>query len=172
MIMMLALLRGGVTGLCAAPLDGNFAMAPAEEKAAAYREARFKVLYAAEQYEHVPYRYGGLDRRGLDCSGLIYLSFRDALGVSLPRSATGLYVWAEPISTEEIQPGDLLFFKTTKAGKISHAAIYAGGGRFIHAASDGPVTGVIYSGLDERYWSNRYAGAGRALPAADGSDRE
>ena len=171
-IIAAALVLGGNAGLFAAPLDGSYTLAPAisasaEEKAAASRDARLKVLYAAGQYENTPYRYGGLDRNGLDCSGLIYLSFRDALGVSLPRSAGSLYAWVEKIPDEQMQPGDLLFFMTTNAGNISHAAIYAGGGRFIHAASEGPATGVIYSGMDERYWSSRYMGAGRALPKSD-----
>jgi probable lipoprotein NlpC len=171
-IVLAALVLGGTAGLFAAPLDDSYATAPvasasAEEKAAASRDARLKVLSAAEKYEHIPYRYGGLDRNGLDCSGLIYLSFRDALGVSLPRSTTGLYTWVEKIANEHIQPGDLLFFKTNNTGNISHAAIYTGDGRFIHAASDGPVTGVIYSSLGEQYWAGRYVGAGRALPKAD-----
>ncbi|MDR0315683.1 MAG: C40 family peptidase [Treponema sp.] len=159
-------------GLWAAPLEGGFALAPRssaspEEKTAAYREARFKVLTVAGSYEKTPYRYGGLDNRGLDCSGLVYVSFREALGVTVPRSVGSLYSWVEKIQIEKAQPGDLLFFKTTNTGNISHVGIYVGGGRFIHAASDGPVTGVMYSGLDENYWSRTYAGAGRVLPEAD-----
>jgi probable lipoprotein NlpC len=130
-------------------------------------EARFLVLDAAAQYEHTPYRYGGLDQRGLDCSGLVYLSFQDALGLAVPRNTGGLYSWAEKISIEDAKPGDLVFFKTTGNGNISHVGIFVGGRRFIHAASEGLVTGVIYSSLDERYWSRTYAGVGRVLPKAD-----
>ena len=162
--------------LFAAPLESGFALAPKEpaspeEAAAAFREARFKVLAAAGKYEKTPYRYGGLDWNGLDCSGLVYRSFRDALGVSVPRSTSGLYSWVETIPAEKIQPGDLLFFRTTNTGQISHVGIYAGGGRFIHAASEGPKTGVMYSALDEKYWARTYAGAGRALPEAGINDR-
>jgi probable lipoprotein NlpC len=130
-------------------------------------EARSLVLDAAAQYEHTPYRYGGLDGRGLDCSGLVYVSFQDALGVAVPRNAGGLYSWAEKISIEDAKPGDLVFFKTTGNGNVSHVGIFVGGRRFIHSASEGLVTGVIYSSLDERYWSRTYAGAGRVLPKAD-----
>jgi probable lipoprotein NlpC len=158
--------------LAAAPLEGGFALAPKAsaspvEKDAAYREARARLLTAAGKYERTPYRYGGMDRRGLDCSGFVSLSFSDALGISVPRSTEGLYSWAEPIPIDNAQPGDLVFFRTTKTNKISHVGILVGEGRFIHSASEGPKTGVIYSRLDEKYWSRTYAGAGRALPSID-----
>lgn len=171
-LALAALFVCGAAALVAAPLEEGYALAPgtfasAKEKAAVSRELRLRVLSAADKYEKTPYRYNGLDRNGLDCSGLIYVSFRDALEVSVPRSSSGLYAWAEKIPTEKVQPGDLLFFKTDNTGRISHAAIYAGGGRFIHSASDGPRTGVIYSRVDEHYWASHYAGAGRAFPEAD-----
>jgi probable lipoprotein NlpC len=158
----------------AAPLQGAYAQAAGdsaspEQKAQAAREARLKVIGAAGTYRGTPYRYAGIDRSGLDCSGLVYVSFRDALGVSTPRSTTGLYGWVEKISAGELQPGDLLFFKTDNSGQMSHVGIYTGEGRFIHSASAGPVTGVIVSAMDEKYWRRTYAAAGRALPAVSGS---
>jgi len=165
--------------LAAAPLDSGFALAPKtsaspDEKDAAYQEARSRLLAAAEKYERTPYRYGGIDRKGLDCSGLVFISFHDAVGISVPRNAESLYSWVEKIPIDNAQPGDLVFFRTTKTNKISHVGILVGDGRFIHSASEGPVTGVIYSRLDERYWARTYAGAGRAFPAAgtcDSADR-
>jgi probable lipoprotein NlpC len=166
--------------LAAAPLEGGFALAPKTsaspaEKDAAYQEARVRLLAAAKKYERTPYRYGGMDRRGLDCSGFVSLSFLDALGISVPRSTEGLYSWVEKITIDNAQPGDLVFFRTTNTNKISHVGILVGDGRFIHSASEGPATGVIYSRLDENYWSRTYAGAGRALPAtgiSGGADRK
>ena len=131
-------------------------------------EARRKVLAAADSYFGVRYRYGGIDRDGMDCSGLVYASFRNGLGYASPRTAEGIYNWAEKINTEELQPGDLVFFVTSGA-RVSHVGIYAGGGRFIHSASEGPSTGVIYSRLDESYWRRSYKGAGRALPWDSGA---
>jgi probable lipoprotein NlpC len=158
--------------LAAAPLENGFAFAPktsasSGEKDAAYREARTRLIAAAEKYENTPYRYGGMDQKGLDCSGLVSISFLDALGISVPRNAESLYSWVEKIPIEEAQPGDLVFFRTTGTRRISHVGILTGEGRFIHSASEGPVTGVIYSELDETYWSRAYAGTGRALPAAE-----
>jgi len=154
-----------------APLDGKYAKAPRvsasqEEKAHASSEARSKVIEASKKYLGIPYVYGGMNIKGMDCSGFICLSFKDALNVSLPRSASGLYSWAEKINFDKAQPGDLLFFRTGNDQSITHVAIYLGNLNFIHSASAGAVTGVIYSNLKESYWANAFAGAGRALPEA------
>jgi probable lipoprotein NlpC len=93
----------------------------------------------------------------------VYLSFKEALNYSVPRSADSIFAWAEKIDTAGLQPGDLVFFVTV-GSKVSHVGIYTGEGRFIHSASEGPQTGVIYSYLDESYWKRTFKGAGRALP--------
>jgi probable lipoprotein NlpC len=126
-------------------------------------EARLKLIDAAEKYQGAPYRYGGIDSGGFDCSGLVFRSFQDAMSVSTPRTTTGLYSWAEQIPPENVQVGDLLFFKTT-GNAVSHVGIYAGEGRFIHSASAGPRTGVMYSELEERYWKRTFFSVGRVLP--------
>jgi probable lipoprotein NlpC len=130
---------------------------------AAAAEARLKLIKTAESYLGTPYRYAGVDKRGLDCSGLVYLSFREGLGYKTPRSADSIYAWTEKIDTAELQPGDLVFF-VTYGTRISHVGIYTGEDRFIHSASEGPKTGVMYSYLGESYWKRTYKGAGRALP--------
>ena len=121
------------------------------------------LIATAESFLGTPYRLGGLDRRGLDCSGLVYVSFREGLNISIPRTSGSLHSWAARINSAERQPGDLLFF-VTAGSRVSHVAIYVGGGRFIHSASEGPRTGVILSGLDESYWRRTYLSSGRALP--------
>jgi probable lipoprotein NlpC len=157
--------------LSAAPLETGYSLAPdisasQEEKDRAFLEIRNRVINAAAKYEKTPYRYGGITPKGLDCSGLIYLSFKDALGVSLPRSASALYSWVEKIPFDKAQPGDLLFFRTANNNNITHVALYLGNRRFIHSASTGSRTGVIYTTLDEGSWSRTFAGAGRAFPEA------
>jgi len=153
----------------AAPLESGYALAPKptaspQEKAKAYYSARQSVIEASKKYEGTPYRYGGITAKGLDCSGFIYLSFKDALGITIPRSTNGLYSWAEKISFDDAQPGDFLFFKTDRSGNITHVGLYLGERRFIHSASQGEKKGVIYSSLNEKYWANAYASAGRAFP--------
>jgi hypothetical protein len=126
-------------------------------------QARLRLMAEAETYLGIPYRYGGADRRGLDCSGLIYRSFQDALHITVPRTVAGLYGWVERIPAADLAVGDLVFF-VTEGSQVSHAGIYAGDGRFIHAASEGSRTGVLYSHLDESYWKRTFTGAGRILP--------
>ena len=128
--------------------------------------ARFELLNAAESYLGTPYRMGGLDQRGLDCSGLVFSSFRDALDITVPRTSERLYTWTMKIPSDDLQPGDLVFF-TTAEQRISHVGIFVGEGRFIHSQSQGNLTGVMYSHLNEAYWRRTFAGAGRALPWDD-----
>jgi probable lipoprotein NlpC len=157
-LFFILVLSGGV-------FRGRDLFAAASPETAASGDAagdRSRLVAAAERYRGAPYRPAGMTRRGLDCSGLIYLSFRDALGIEAPRTAASLYGWTESIPESALLPGDLVFFNT--AGGISHVGLYTGDGRFIHAASSGPKTGVIYSRLDESYWRRTFVGAGRALP--------
>lgn len=126
-------------------------------------QARLRLLATAESFLGVPYRWAGIDRRGMDCSGFIYASFRYSLGYTIPRTSLGMYYWAQRIPTAQLQPGDLVFFVTVGT-RVSHVGIYIGDGRFIHSASDGPRTGVIVSRLDESFWQRTYRSAGRVLP--------
>jgi probable lipoprotein NlpC len=157
--------------LFAAPLETGHALAPGasaspEERTQAFMNARLRVIEEAIKYAGTPYRFGGLSTSGLDCSGLLILSFRDALGASLPRSASSLYSWVVRIPVERVQPGDLVFFRTGSTNNITHVGLYIGNRRFIHAASAGSQTGVIYSSLNEQYYIQTFAGAGRAFPEA------
>jgi probable lipoprotein NlpC len=138
------------------------AQAEAPLFAAAPKRARSAVVALAYGYRGSPYVSGGVDASGFDCSGLVFKSYKDALGASLPRTAAALYSYSERIGRGELEPGDLVFFDTT--GGISHVGIFSGEGKFIHSASEGRETGVIESALSEAYWARTYAGAGRILP--------
>jgi probable lipoprotein NlpC len=132
--------------------------------------ARSRLITSAESYIGTPYRFGGTNSRGMDCSGLIYVSFRDAFNVNIPRTTEHQWGWVERIPVADLQPGDLVFFVTT-GNRVSHVGIYTGNGRFIHAQSEGPRTGVMYSRLDEAYWRRTFLGAGRALPWDNEAER-
>ena len=156
-------------GLFAAPLERGFALAPGssaspEERSQAYINARLSVIETARRYEGTPYRHGGTTAAGLDCSGFIVLIFREALGITPPRTSSGLYTWSVLIPLERAQPGDFLFFTTGTGRSITHVALYLGNRRFIHSASSGAETGVIISSMDEPYWAGTFASAGRAFP--------
>lgn len=129
------------------------------------KETRQKLVAEAESYSGVPYRYGGVDRSGLDCSGLVYLTVLGATGKNAPRTSRAQYGWVDPVSRSQLQRGDLVFFDTT--GRLSHVGVYLGDGTFIHSASDGPRTGVIVSSLSEPYWDRSFVGGGRIVQPVD-----
>lgn len=115
------------------------------------------VVDAAEQMLGTPYRYGGTSPDGFDCSGLVYYSYA-RMGQQVPRTTAGLYHASTPHRLDQLQPGDLLFFRL-EGKKVSHVAIYIGSRRFIHAPSDGKQ--VSYGSLNNDYWRKRLIRAGR-----------
>lgn len=112
------------------------------------------VLEEAEKWLGTPYRYGGTDKRGVDCSGLTYNVFL-SVGTVLPRTAEQQYMYTKRISRSELEVGDLIFF--TNRGKISHVGIYSGNNTMIHSSSS---SGVIRQKLDS-YNGQTVAGYGR-----------
>ena len=103
-----------------------------------------------------PYRYGGSNPAGFDCSGLVQYSYARA-GKALPRTTKALWNTATPIESQRMLPGDLLFFSI--AGKMSHVGLYLGDGRFIHAPSSGRHVSV--ESLESEYYSRAFMRAGR-----------
>lgn len=110
----------------------------------------------AQQYLGVPYRFGGADPRGFDCSGFVMYVFQRH-GRKLPRTADLQFAAGKVVPQERLQPGDVVFF-TTYAQGASHEGIYLGQDRFVHASSS---RGVMTSALSEPYWKSRYLGARR-----------
>ena len=121
------------------------------------------VIRTAETYLGVPYRWGGMSRAGVDCSGLMVLAFQSA-GLSIPRVSGDQYAKGKSIKKAEIRPGDLLFFSSGRPGVIGHTALVVavkgGSIKFIHATSG---YGVRYDYLESEHWSKLYIGASRYL---------
>jgi hypothetical protein len=105
----------------------------------------------------IPYRNGGTDPEGFDCSGFTQYVFA-RFGIRLPRDVRSQYLIGKPIEAEEISPGDLVFFATTNPG-ASHVAIAIGGDGFVHAPSTWGTVRVEF--LSGTYWSRRFLGARR-----------
>ena len=105
----------------------------------------------------IPYRNGGTDVHGFDCSGFTQYVFSQ-FGIVLPRDVRAQYRVGKSLEPHEISPGDLVFFSTTNPD-VSHVAIAIGGDGFVHAPSTWGVVRVEY--LSGGYWSRRYVGAKR-----------
>ena len=123
-----------------------------ERKAQAQRGQKL----AKTALEHVgyPYRWGGTSpASGFDCSGFVMYVYAQ-VGVSLPHNAAAQYGYGTPVSRDDLQPGDLVFFDG-----LGHNGIYIGGGQFIHAAHTGDV--VKISTLSQDWYAQKFVGARR-----------
>lgn len=107
------------------------------------------------------YAWGGASPAGFDCTGFVQWVYGQ-VGVALPRSEAGQLASGPLVAAEELRPGDVLVFANTYRWGLSHAGIYLGQGRFVHAVDE--RHGVTVSSLWDAYWSPRLAGASR--PAA------
>ncbi len=124
-----------------------------------------RVVQYAKSYLGTRYRYGGTSKKGMDCSGLVYTSFKQ-INVSLPRVSYEMSKKGKAIKKREIQSGDLVFFRTSKknsravnhvgvVSKVSSGIVY-----FIHSSSS---KGVIESNLENPYWKKSYKFSKRIL---------
>lgn len=104
-----------------------------------------------------PYRYGGNGPESFDCSGLVRFAHA-AQGVAVPRTTGEQFRAARPVAIADLVAGDLLFFRF-EGDKVSHVAIYAGNGRFVHAPQSGRP--VELRSLDEPWYRSQLVGAGR-----------
>jgi cell wall-associated NlpC family hydrolase len=108
-----------------------------------------------------PYRYGGTGPSGFDCSGLVRYSYQLA-GLSLPRATNEQREVTRRLPpTEPLQAGDLVFFSRGKSAL--HVGIFAGDGRFVHAATRGG--GVRLEALAAEHWRRRFLEARRVQQA-------
>lgn len=130
------------------------------------KEIRNAIVAKVKTYIGCPYKSGATGPDTFDCSGLILSVFHDVAGIQLPRSVKAMYAAVKIVPREEMEEGDLVFFKTTGSDTISHVGIYIGRNQFIHAASDGSNTGVIVSSLTEKYYKNCYSAVGKPLTSA------
>lgn len=112
-------------------------------------------------YIGVPYRWGGASPlTGMDCSGLVQVVYRNAVGINLPRTAIEQATQGSRVSLRDLRPGDLVFFNTI-GQNISHVGIYVGNGKFLNAPSTGKF--VRIDKLYSRFWGTRYVTARRIL---------
>lgn len=118
-----------------------------------------QVAGMAQQYVGSPYTFGGSSPvTGFDCSGLVQWVLGQ-LGVRVGHSAAGQYGTGDPVSAEQLAPGDLVFFANTYMPGISHVGVYVGDGQFVDAGTE--RTGVRRASMTDPYWASRFVGARR-----------
>lgn len=123
------------------------------------------ILFTALGQVGIPYRHGGnTPDSGFDCSGLIQYVYAESAAINLPRTVAQMsMIQAPTIEDFNLQAGDLVIFATGTGSRPSHAGIYVGEGRFVHAPSRGGV--VRMDLLSEDYWQRSYLNAKRPLAA-------
>lgn len=110
------------------------------------------------EWQGTRYRRGGMSKQGVDCSGYVHLTFKERLGLDVPRSSIALVQTGDPVEKSALQTGDLVFFRT---GRTRHVGIYLDNGQFMHASTR---KGVMISSLDKGYWASRWWTARRLEP--------
>jgi cell wall-associated NlpC family hydrolase len=133
------------------------APASAPEAGAEGGAAALDVTVTAMALRGTPYRNGGADPNGFDCSGFVRYVFGQH-GLPMPRTVEEQYEVGGRVKPDELQPGDLVFFRTAGRG-ASHVGIALGDDAFVHAPSSSGVVRVEQINSD--YWGSRFIGARR-----------
>lgn len=104
-----------------------------------------------KDWRHVRYRMGGISKKGIDCSGLVYQTYRAKFGIDIPRSTDYQSKAGRSIQLDELRAGDMVFFKTGIFTR--HVGLYIDKGNFLHVSSS---KGVTISNLEDPYWASAY----------------
>lgn len=125
-----------------------------------------KIVAMARAQIGTPYRYGGMDESGFDCSGFVCYVYDRAIGKKLPHSARMQSQYIELYDLSLLEKGDLVFFDTSGRGRINHCGIYLGGGKFIHASS-GKAYSVTISDLTKGFYKRAFRWGGKIKTGKD-----
>ncbi len=117
------------------------------------------LLSAMHGWIGVPYKFGGTDKDGTDCSGLANALYLEVYNTSLKRRSIDIMNSSKSVKKENLKDGDFVFF-AIGGKRVSHVGIYISNGNFIHASSS---RGVMISNLGEAYFLRNFYGAGRLL---------
>ena len=156
LVVSIALALAGCGGLPArVPSAGTNALpgsSALELPGALSDDAALEVAFHAMSLVGTPYRHGGnTPQDGFDCSGLIRYVYLTTVRRPLPRTVAQLSRIGQRVELSQARAGDLVFFDT--AGAYSHAGIFVGNARFVHAPSTGGV--VRIERIENPYWKRR-----------------
>jgi len=120
-----------------------------------------RILDEYQRWKGTRHQLGGTGSEGIDCSGFVKAVYRDAFNISLPRTTITQVHEGKSVSLNELQPGDLVFFKPPDYPR--HVGIYLNRSQFVHASKS---KGVIISKIDAYYWGKYFWTARRIIPAS------
>ncbi len=127
------------------------------------KEIRENIIDYAKTFQGTRYKFGGTNEAGMDCSGLVYTSFKKE-NITLPRISRDMAKEGVLISFKDIEEGDLVFFKTSRKNTITHVGLVVEARRgkvmFIHSTTH---AGVIISSLEEDYWKKAFVEVRRII---------
>lgn len=137
--------------------SGNREITPSNDVVVVSSRTTNKIIRKALSYKGTKYKYGGTSKSGMDCSGLMFTSFKSG-GIVLPRTSITQSKKGVKISKTKAQKGDLVFFKTGDKRNVNHVGLVVSVDdrdvKFVHSSSS---RGVMISSLREGYWSNSFS---------------
>ena len=162
LFLLMALASGCASGAVPAPFPTPAPRPPSPEPPPGPEPAlspvdRPAVVGTALSLRGAPYRNGGSDPSGFDCSGFVSYVFAQQ-GLYMPRTVAEQYAQGQPVGQNSVAPGDLVFFSTVAPG-ASHVGIAVSQDEFVHAPSSSGV--VRIESLNAPYWSSRFVGTRR-----------
>ena len=141
----------GLSGCSSTPAQRPVILNPEKANLVDSQAVRAKLLQQYKDWQGAQHRLGGLTKQGIDCSGLVYVIYRETLGIALPRTTEQQAVVGVATRRNDLRAGDLVFFKT--GFKARHVGIYIENGEFLHVSTK---KGVMISKLSDDYWLKRY----------------
>lgn len=121
-------------------------------------DLRLRLIDQYSLWRGTPYKLGGNDQRGIDCSGFTQRTYRQQFNLRIPRTTDKQLRFGAGVRRTDILPGDLVFFDT--GVELRHVGVYLGQNEFLHASTS---RGVIISRLDNVYWNERYLQSRRVV---------
>ena len=124
------------------------------------------LLKLIDEWWGTRYCMGGSTKNCIDCSAFVQVIMSGAYNVNVPRTAQEQYNSGSKIGMEDLQEGDLVFFRTSGRG-ISHVGVYMLNNKFVHASTSG---GVMFNDLNDNYWREKFRGATRVTNSIAGTN--
>jgi probable lipoprotein NlpC len=117
-----------------------------------------QLLKKVKEWIGTPYRYGDSSKKGTDCSGFVTRIYKEVYGIDLSRSSRSMFQDVTRVRKDQLQAGDLVFFRRSPKEPIYHVGIYLSDSKFVHSATNG---GVMVNSLEETYYRKNFYSAGR-----------